>query len=72
MKISHRLLAGLAAASLAATPALAETNRAAAPAEDTSEIGGGASWLAIGGMILVIALAAIAAFGDDDEFPVSA
>lgn len=70
MKLSHQLLAGLAAASLAATPALAET-RASAPTEDASEMGGGGAWIAIAGVILVVALAALAAF-DDDDVPISA
>lgn len=72
MKISHTLWAGLAAASLAATPALAETNRASAPTEDASEMGGSGAWIAIAGVILVVALAALAAFDDDDDIPISA
>lgn len=72
MKLSHTLLAGIAAASLAATPAIAQNSRASAPTEDTSEIGGGTPFLAIAGVILVVALAALAAFGDDDDNPVSA
>lgn len=71
MKTFKILMAGLGAASLAvASSASAAPVRASADtAEESNAMGG--NWVAIIGVLLVVALAAIAAFGDDDESPVS-
>lgn len=66
MKHAKYLLAGVAAASLAATPALAApTARASAPAEKANGIEGGALFAVIG-VIAVIALGVVAATNGDD------
>ena len=65
-------MVALAATSLAATPALAQSSRTSASTEECSELGGDGSMIAIAGVILVVVLAALAAFGDDDDEPLSA
>lgn len=71
MKIVKNILAGVAVATLVASPAVAApTARASQGAEETSEMGGG-NWVGILGALLVVALAAVAAFGGGNDDPVS-
>lgn len=70
MKVLKSALVGLAGASLLMAPAAsAAPVRNAESANEANSLGG--SWLAIIGVALVVALAAIAAFGDDDDKPTS-
>lgn len=70
MTLLKKTLAGLAVASLAISPAVAApTDRGSPAVEDANAMGG--DWLGILGAILVVALAAFAAFGDDDDEAVS-
>jgi hypothetical protein len=72
MKIVKNILAGVAVATLVASPAVAAPSaRASQGAEETSEMGGGGNLVGIIGALLVVALAAVAAFGGGDDEPVS-
>lgn len=71
MKVMKNVLAGLAVATLVASPAVAAPSaRASQGAEQFSDMGGG-NWVGIIGAILVVALAAVAAFGGGEDDPVS-
>lgn len=70
MKYTRYIAAGMAAASLAAAPALAQpAERASAPAKNTNGMESGGI-IAIVGVIAVVALGVIAATNGDDT-PVS-
>ena len=69
MKLIRNALVGIAGISLAASPVLAApSDRGSEAVTESSEMGG--TWVGILGVALVVALAAIAAFGGDDD-PVS-
>ncbi len=71
MKIIGKTLTTFAGAMLAVSPVMAApVERASQSAEEANEMGGGA-WLGIIGAALVVALAAIAAFDDNGDNPVS-
>ncbi|MCT2559357.1 hypothetical protein N0B51_10240 [Tsuneonella sp. YG55] len=70
MKYIRRMLAGLVGASIVMSPAYAApATRSSEAAEESSSLSSG-TWIGIIGALLVVALAAIAAFDDNDE-PVS-
>lgn len=70
MRHFRRALVLLGGASLAVSPAAAAPiERNSKTAEEVNSIGSG-DWIGIVGALLVVALAAVAAFGDDDA-PVS-
>jgi len=66
-------IAAIAAASLAATPALAESTRQAAPIEDSDALAGGGGIAVAWAMAAVLVVGVILALVDDDDndFPVS-
>ena len=69
MNISKKIAAGIAAASLVATPVMAQAApRASAPMDEESELAGnGLIWFGIAAAIAVVVLAVIAASDDDDD-----
>ena len=67
MSLTRTMLSGLATAALATAPVMAQASRAAAPADETSDLGGEGAWIAIVGVIAVVVLAVIAATNDDEE-----
>lgn len=75
MTRTSRIVASLAAASLAVTPVMASAATSASePVASENDLGGGnGSWLAIVAVIGVVALAIIAATndGNDNDNPVS-
>ena len=69
MTIMKNMVAGLAAAAMISTPALAQVERAGAPAQDSEEAFGGGVMIPI--LIFAAAIATILVVAADDDIPVS-
>jgi hypothetical protein len=64
-------IAALAALSLAATPAAAQVDRAAAPVEEAESLAGGLGVAWIAAALMVVAAIVILTNDDEGDFPVS-